>query len=400
MTTTLPPASVLHTFGVRPVINASGIYTDLGGSLMSPEIMAAWAELNLDWLRMTELLDAAGVMIAGLLDVPAARVTPSASSAIALAVAACMTGEVGALWEQLPDTQGLRSEVLFQAGHLEQYKYAICARLPGATLRAVAPTELATAIDARTAGIFHVAHLDGHDGTLSLENVSAIARTHGVPVVVDAAYLNFPLVPDLGDPALATAAYDTMRGFHLRGADLVCFSAKYFWGPNAGGFVMGREDLVRAVAGLDFTRFESGRWKPFGRAFKMGRFEVAATALALRAWLSLDHRARLEGYRAQVERFAGALAGVPGVEVQPVYFTLDERWVSPSDARGAVNAATVHFESAGALNAVAAQLEAMNPRILPFVESGLMTVVMETVRPPDELTIAAAIRSSLGGAAT
>jgi len=62
----------------------------------------------------------------------------------------------------------------------------------------------------------------------------------------------------------------------------VCFSAKYFWGPNAGGFVYGRKDLIETVAALDFTGFESGPHLVFGRAFKMDRATVVATTLALR----------------------------------------------------------------------------------------------------------------------
>ena len=52
-----------------------------------------------------------------------------------------------------------------------------------------------------------------------------VAHAHGVPVLVDAAYLIEP--PEKMQELVAT------------GADLVCFSAKYFGGPNAGGFVSG-----------------------------------------------------------------------------------------------------------------------------------------------------------------
>jgi D-glucosaminate-6-phosphate ammonia-lyase len=54
---------------------------------------------------------------------------------------------------------------------------------------------------------------------------------------------------------------------------LTCVSAKYFGGPNAGGFVSGKADYVQAVRGMEGTNDESGPYKSLGRAFQMGRYE-------------------------------------------------------------------------------------------------------------------------------
>src|SRR5229473_548570 len=196
---------VFDKFRVRPVINACGIYTDLGGSVLSPRVWQAMYEVNHSFVRMVALLDRAGEMLASMLRAEAACVVPGASAAITLSTAACIAERDGNAWEQLPDTSGLKNEVIIQKAH--RYKY------------------------------------DRMAGTPSLEEVSRIARNHGVPVLVDAAYMNDP-------PSL-------MKSFLPRGADLVCFSAKYFWGPNSSGFVCGRRDLIEAVAGIDFTRYES-----------------------------------------------------------------------------------------------------------------------------------------------
>jgi L-seryl-tRNA(Ser) seleniumtransferase len=396
----LPSRPVFDDLGVVPVINACGIYTDLGGSLLSPEIMAAWSELNLHWVQMTELLDRTGEGMARLLDVPAARITPGASSAIALSVGAAIAGKDSRCWAQLPDTSGLADEILFQKAQLDRYKYDVCVRLAGGRIIAAdGASTLEAAISPRTAALYHVAHLDGIAGTLSLEQVGSIARRYGLPVIVDAAYMNFPLLPNPADPSLATAARDTMRSFHQRGGNLVCFSAKYFWGPNAGGFVMGDQALIDTVIGLDFTRFESGPFRIFGRAFKMGRFEIVGTFLALREWLVHDHRTRLARYRQQVEAFLAELGPIDGVEARPVYFTLDEQWVYPDEQDGAVNAVAIRFGPGCALTLddVERALAGQEPRILPFVENGLMTVVMESLRAGDERRVARAIRHTIGG---
>ena len=124
--------SLLHRLGTKPVINACGIYTDLGGSRLSPGVWAAMAEANQTFVRLTELLDTSGAHIARLLGAEAARVTPGAAAAIMLGTAACLAGTDGTKSEQLPDTKGMKSEVLIQAGH--RYKYDRQVAMTGAKL--------------------------------------------------------------------------------------------------------------------------------------------------------------------------------------------------------------------------------------------------------------------------
>ena len=64
--------------GVRRVVNACGIYTDLGGSVLSERVWAAAGAANRVWMSMPELLDAAGVRVARVCVAPAARVVPGA----------------------------------------------------------------------------------------------------------------------------------------------------------------------------------------------------------------------------------------------------------------------------------------------------------------------------------
>ena len=263
--------SVYGLLGVRPVINAAGIYTDLGGSVLSPTVRDAVHEVNGAFASMTELLDRSGERIAELLGVEAARVVPGASAGIALSVGACMTRADGRLMEQLPTTAGMRSLVLMQPGH--HYKYDRCARMTGAH---IVEGDLSSFAD--VACVLHPAHLEGQNGTLPLTEVAARAHEHGVPVVVDAAYMSYPT--------------DLIASYGEQGADLTMFSAKYFWGPNAGGFVYGTRELIDSVAQIDFTRFESGQHLIFGRAFKMDRSAVVGTVLALEEWLAMDHDAR------------------------------------------------------------------------------------------------------------
>src|SRR3712207_6575440 len=61
-----PPGGVYEALGVRPVINAIGTVTSLGGSLMPPEVAAAWVEASRCFVNLTELQQRVGEKIARL----------------------------------------------------------------------------------------------------------------------------------------------------------------------------------------------------------------------------------------------------------------------------------------------------------------------------------------------
>jgi L-seryl-tRNA(Ser) seleniumtransferase len=341
---------VYNRLGVRRVINACGIYTDLGGSCLSAGVWTAAAEANRTWGSVPELLDRAGARIAQLVHAEAARVVPGASAGIALAVGACIARGDGAVGEALPQTDAV---VLLQRGHA--YKYARCARLAGA--RVVEADDLAAAVrELRPVAILHPAHLDA--AAMPLEQV----RRLGVPVVVDAAYLSYPL------DELARWA----------DADFACFSAKYFWGPNGGGFVAGRRERIADLAALDFTGYESGEWRTFGRAFKLDRATIVATVAALEEWVEMDHAARWEGYAALARELAAAL---PHAEVSLKQFTLDERLVD-----GPVNALVVHG-AAGLEGALAAG----DPSVRAIVDGDALVLCTETLAPGEVVEVAGAL---------
>jgi len=344
--------------GVRRVVNAAGIYTDLGGSVLPPAVRDAVHEVNGLFASMTELLERSGERLAALLGVEAARVVPGASAGIALSVGACMTRADGTKMEQLPDTAGMRGGVLMQPGH--HYKYDRCARMTGARIVEGDLTDFAD-----IACVLHPAHLDGANGTQPLEEVAEAAHANGVPVVVDAAYMSYPT--------------ELIASYARRGGDLVCFSAKYFYGPNAGGFVYGTRELIDAVAQIDFTRFESGPHLIFGRAFKLDRGAVVGTVLALEEWLSTDHDARWESYRVRAERLAAELDGTTA------QFTLDERLI-PEPVNSLV------LDVGDRAGACAEELAGGDPSIVCVAMDGKLVFCLETVDEEDEALLVERIR--------
>jgi L-seryl-tRNA(Ser) seleniumtransferase len=372
--------AVFRHFGVTPVINGCGIYTDLGGSRLSPRVWAAMEEANRSFVRMTDLLDRTGERIAGLLGAEAARVTPGAAAAIMLGTAACMAGTDGTRSQQLPDTTGMRSEVLIQAGH--RYKYDRQTIMTGARLIEIGsangtrPDQYEAALSERAAMILHPAHLDGKPGTLPLEQVAAIARRRGVPILVDAAYMNYPT--------------GIMGAYLGRGGDLVAISAKYFGGPNAGGFVMGRKDLVAAVANVHFTRYESGQYLKYGRPLKMDRQIVVAVAVALEEWLEADHEARFANYVRQVSLLQSKLAGLRGLTSTAMNFTMDERFIPDP-----VNCLLIGFDKAAFGLSAAEAADALRngtPSIMTVLEGDKLAVVMDVLEDDEVRLIGDRIR--------
>jgi L-seryl-tRNA(Ser) seleniumtransferase len=196
---------VLDELGVKRILNARGAYTDLGGSTLAPAVWAAMEESNRYFADIPELLRRSGQAIAALVGAEAARVTPGAAAAIALGTAACLTRGEPEKIDRLPETGG---RVLIQRSH--RYKYDRCVRVAGAQLQEV--DDLPAALDTEVAAVYFPAHLDGIAGTVPLADVCELAHAHGVPVLVDAAYLVEPP--------------DRMRTLTAAGADLICFSAK------------------------------------------------------------------------------------------------------------------------------------------------------------------------------
>src|SRR6201984_2296092 len=126
-----PRQNVYTRLGVKTVINCRGTWTYLSGSLEFPEVRAAQREASEYFVNMFELQHAASRRLAELTGAEAGMVTSGAAGAMASAAAACMAGsDPKNIW-QLPDTTGLKNEVIMVGGR-SAFDNAI--RLTGAKL--------------------------------------------------------------------------------------------------------------------------------------------------------------------------------------------------------------------------------------------------------------------------
>src|SRR6516225_4712227 len=112
---------VYETLGVKHVINATGTVTNLGGSLMPPEVVAAWLDAAKHFVNLLELQDRVGERIAKVAGVDAALVTTGAAGALLLGTAAAVTRGDSKAIKRLPDTAGLKNEVILQKAHHSCY---------------------------------------------------------------------------------------------------------------------------------------------------------------------------------------------------------------------------------------------------------------------------------------
>src|SRR5438094_7450416 len=103
--------------GVREFINAAEPFTALTGSLMTREVKEEWDYAVPKYVRLDELHDAIGRRIASLIGCEAAMVTSGAAYALTLGTAACITGADREKILRLPDTTGMKREVIIQKSH-------------------------------------------------------------------------------------------------------------------------------------------------------------------------------------------------------------------------------------------------------------------------------------------
>ena len=149
------------------------------------------------YIPLMELQEAAGAAIARMTNVPAAYITSGAGSALMLATAAAMAGDDDDRIQQLPNTDGMKNEILIQTR--QRYWYDRCLELAGARLVMFGSEERTTAADLEnaigpnTAAVHYYAVEQEYDpDALSLEDTIAIAHAHDVLVTVDARRPDLP----------------------------------------------------------------------------------------------------------------------------------------------------------------------------------------------------------------
>ena len=124
--------TLLESLGLRPVINAMGAPSRLGGTILSAEVRTAMDAAAQHCIPLAEMQARASALIAEITGAEAGCVAPGAAASLFLGTAACMAGSDLAAIDRLPDTSGMRNEVVIHRAHRNPYDHAV--RATGARL--------------------------------------------------------------------------------------------------------------------------------------------------------------------------------------------------------------------------------------------------------------------------
>lgn len=287
--------NIYSRLGLRPVINGVGVVTHLGGSIMDHEVLQAMDEASRHFIDLSELQRKVGARLAELLGVPAAMVTGGAASAITFAAAACVAQGDKEKLRRLPDTSGMKNEVVQQKAHRGGYEQQVL--LTGAKIVWVETREeLDRAINERTAMMFFYNENEPF-GKIDRHEWIRVGKDRGVPTFNDAAADTPPL--------------ERLSQYIREGFDLVAFSGgKAIRGPQCSGMLLGRKDLVEAAipAGSPYASI--------GRNMKVGKEEMVGLLVAVERYLKADHEAVQKELESRVAEMRKKLDTISGLSTE------------------------------------------------------------------------------------
>ena len=310
--------------GVKRIINAASWITVFGGSIMPPAVVQAMEEASHWFVDMHDLNQKAGDVIAELTGAEAGLVPAGSAAGMVLEAAATMAGNDPAKVWRLPDTEGMKNEIVLHRAHRVNYDHNF--RAAGAKLVEIGNAsttqewELEDAINENTAA---VAYIFGprRGGAIPLPRAVEIAHSHDVPVIVDAAAM-------LPPP-------ENLSRFIDEGADMVSFSGgKGVLGPQSTGILAGRADLIEAAYANGAPNSVS-----VGRSAKVCKEEIAGLITALQIFVDTDFETVNANWRAQCAHVVEELKDIPGIMVE-----LEEARPDLLESSSNFAKAVVHFD--------------------------------------------------------
>jgi len=372
---TVSEQGVYERLGVRSIINGVGTVTRLGGSLMAPEVVAAMAQASRSYVDLDELHRQAGDVVARCTGAEAGYVCAGAAAGLVLSTAACVAGSDPAKIRRLPDTSGMKNEIVMHKSQRNGYDHAI--RQVGVTIveigfaNATAEWELEAAIGPKTAAVAYVvAPWLQKSAALSLDVVVRIAHQHNVPVFVDASATLPP--------------HENLTKFIRQGADLVTYSGgKGIRGPQTSGVLCGRRDLIAAAVA------QGNPNHAIGRPMKVGKEEIVGLVTALELYVQKDHAAEFRHWEERARTIVSSVQGIKGLYGREVHDDIS-RWAPQ---------AVITFErgwNGPSSQDVAAAMRSGDPPIYVTSRPDELSIATMTLENGDAELIAKRLREILG----
>jgi uncharacterized pyridoxal phosphate-dependent enzyme len=381
-----PRQNVYTQLGVKTVINCRGTWTYLSGSLEFPEVRQAQLEASRYFVNMFDLQRGVGRRLSELTGAESGIVTSGSAGAMSAATAACMAGSNDKYIWQLPDTTGMKHEVIMVGGR-SAFDSAI--RLTGAKLVLVySSDELVNAINENTAMIYTT------DLGEKLQQEVAIAKAHKVPLLLD--------------DAAGIPPADNAQLYARMGIDLYCFSGgKGLCGPQCSGLLLGRKDLIESAL-MNCNPREGAICRPM----KVGKEEIIGCLTSLETWLKTDEKKLYADWNGRVDRIRKLVETVPGVTTDIYvpddgnrYPTLRISWdthawgFSISDCVQELRAGDPVIEVLGADNpSLVTAVREGQPNHKERKEPDHIELVSMTIKPGEEIIVGQRLRAVLRAA--
>jgi L-seryl-tRNA(Ser) seleniumtransferase len=252
-----------------------------------PEVRAAMDAASRQFVDLFELQAGVGKRLAALSGAESAMITSGSAGAMAAATAACIAGsDPENIW-RLPDTTGLKSEVVMLGGRIA-FDSAI--RLAGGKLVVVKTLEeLPAAIHSQTAMVYTTWRDD------RLPKALEVTRSAKVPLLLD--------------DAAGIPPFENLSRYAKLGVDLYCFSGgKGMRGPQCAGVLLGRKDLIDAAL-KNYNPYEGAVCRPM----KVGKEEIMGMLAAVEMWKKRDHDAEWKKWQGWLDEIASGVKRVNGV---------------------------------------------------------------------------------------
>tara|TARA_B100001109_G_scaffold98423_1_gene80261 strand:- start:563 stop:1777 length:1215 start_codon:yes stop_codon:yes gene_type:complete len=331
--------------GIRTFINAAGTYTSMTGSLMPKEVIDAINYGSLEYVNLDELQDKVGERIAELLQCEYATVSSGCFGAMSIAMAGVMSGKDPKKIKQLPDTTGLRNEVILQESHTIGYAQALT-NVGAKLVKVKTAEELENAINEKTAMLWFL-NANTDRGDIKWEEFVSLGKKHNIPTFIDCA-ADVPPV-------------DNLFKFTRIGFDMVAFSGgKGLRGPQSAGLLLGKKEYIEAA-----RLHTPPRGETIGRGMKVNKEEVLGMLAALELYLSKDHQAEWKMWEDQIDLISESAKSVSGVETTihvPPHAnhvpSLKIRWdqskvnISPDNVRKILREGSPSIETVGNKNEI------------------------------------------------
>ena len=312
--------------GLRTFINAAGTYTSMTGSLMPKEVIEAIGYSADEYVNLDDLQDKVGERIAELLECEYATVSSGCFGAMSIGMAGVITGKDPKKVKQLPNTNGMKNEVIMQESHSIGYAQALT-NVGAKIVKVKTAEQLENAISNKTCMLWFLnAHTDR--GEIKWEEFISLGKKYKIPTFIDCA-ADVPPVENL-------------FRFTKMGFDLVAFSGgKGLRGPQSAGLLLGKREYIEAA-----RMHTPPRGETIARGMKVNKEEVLGMLAALELYLEKDHNKEWEMWESQIKLISDSASSVEGVETEihvPKYAnhvpSLRIRWnekkvkISPNEVR-------------------------------------------------------------------